>query len=187
MVGRHVAPPLDRRGQRELFLAPNSNGRDYLRSSAAGEKRRLTIDSVRSLTTGQTEIVFARPSTRCREIGRRCTGAFAVIAMSRELADVGDERDRAGGLRLRHHRLRPERCSSTPRASGTRCENFFAETDQDPKLRAAVAARQSETHGRPLLGRRLSRARPSAEEAAVDAGDVPRKERPARPSIPRRC
>ena len=153
-----VAPPLIKVENRTFFAAPFSNGRDYITVlGKRGEKRRLTIDSVRSPTTGQTEVVFARtidemqgersplrewrlPDERQLPNQRR----FAVIAMSVSSPmsvlnaivpeDFGFAIIDPAGKVLFH--------SQSERNTN---ENFFSETDQDAKVRAAVAARQTET------------------------------------------
>jgi hypothetical protein len=147
-----VAPPLVNVAPKTYFAAPFSNGRDYIAVlTRRGEKRRLTIDSVRSSTTGQTEVVFARTidemaGDRSPLHERQLPGGsrFAVIAMSVSSPmsvlnaivpeDFGFAIIDPAGTVLFH--------SQSERNTN---ENFFAETDQDPKLRAAVAARQTET------------------------------------------
>lgn len=151
-----VAPPLVKVENGTFFAAPFSNGRDYI--TVLG-KRRLTIDSVRSPTTGQTEVVFARtidemPGERSPLRDRQIPnfdqrpGAplvhFSVIAMSVSSPmsvlnaivpeDFGFAIIDPAGKVLFH--------SQSERNTN---ENFFSETDQDPKVRAAVAARQTET------------------------------------------
>jgi len=147
-----VVAPLVSVASRTYFTAPFSNGRAYMAVLARhGEKRRLTIDSVRSSTTGQTEVVFAR--TIDEMAGDRSPlherqlpngNRLAVIAMSVSSPmsvmnaivpeDFGFAIIDPAGTVLFH--------SQSERNTA---ENFFSETDQDPKVRAAVAARQTET------------------------------------------
>lgn len=140
-----VAPPLVSVANKTFFAAPSSNGRDYIAVLARhGEKRRLTIDSVRSTTTGQTEVVFGRTIDEMAGDRSPLHGRFSVIAMSVSSpmsvmnAIVPDDFGFAivdpAGTVLFHSQS--ERNTT---------ENFFSETDQDPKVRAAVAARQTET------------------------------------------
>src|SRR5258707_14314971 len=85
-----VAPPLVSVAKQTYFASPFNNGREYIAVLGKhGEKRRLTIDSVRSTTTGQTEVVFGR--TIDEMAGDRSPlhdrqlpngSRFAVIAMS---------------------------------------------------------------------------------------------------------
>ena len=141
----HVPLPLTSVARRKYFSAPISNGRDYLSVYPPPfGKRRLTIDSVRSSTTGQTEIVFARAIDEMEGDRSPLHEKFAVIAMSVSSPmsvlnatlpeDYGYAIIDSAGTVLFH----------SQRERNT-VENFFAETDQDPKLRAAVAARQGET------------------------------------------
>jgi hypothetical protein len=141
----HVPPPLIKVVNRTYFLAPKGNGREYLSIfPKPGVKRRLTIDSVRSQTTGQTEVTFARAADEMP--GPRPPNGlpYSVIAMSTSAPmsvmhvvvpeDFGFAIiDPAGQVFF--HSL----------SERNTVENFFAETDQNMNLRAAVAARQSET------------------------------------------
>lgn len=139
-----VVPPLVKAVNRNYFLASKNKGRDYLTIvPRPGVTRRLAIDSVRSSTTGQTEVVFARAADEMPGL-RSPTDRVAVIAMSvsSQLSvlnatvpeDFGFAVVDPAGKVLFH--------SQSERNTG---ENLFTETDQDPKLRAAVVARQSET------------------------------------------
>ncbi|HXA18656.1 MAG TPA: cache domain-containing protein [Thermoanaerobaculia bacterium] len=140
-----VAPPLVSVGPRTYFASPFNNGREYISVlGKRGEKRRLTIDSVRSTTTGQTEVVFGRTIDEMAGERSPLHGRFAVMAMSVSSPmsvlnaivpeDFGFAVIDPAGTVLFHSQS--ERNMS---------ENFFLETDQDPKVRAAVAARQTET------------------------------------------
>ena len=140
-----VAPPLVSVAKQTYFTAPSSNGRDYIGVLGRhGEKRRLTIDSVRSPTTGQTEVVFGRTIDEMAGERSPLHGRFSVISMSVSAPmsvlnaivpeDFGFAIIDPAGTVLFHSQS--ERNTS---------ENFLSETDQDPKVRAAVAARQSET------------------------------------------
>jgi hypothetical protein len=139
-----VVPPLVTAVRKNYFVASKNKGRDYLSIvQKPGVMRRLAIDSIRSPTTGQTEAVFARASDEMP--GLRLPGErdFAVIAMSVSShlsvlnatvpEDFGFAVVDPDGNVLFHSQS--ERNTT---------ENIFVETEQDPKLRAAVVARQSE-------------------------------------------
>ena len=139
-----VVPPLTKTVNRNFFLAAKNKGRDYLSiPSRSGAMRRLAIDSIRSSTTGQTEAVFARNADEMPGLWR-LDDSVAVIAMSASSQlsvlnaivpeDFGFAIVDPAGQVLFH---------SQSERNGS--ENIFAETDQDPKLRAAVIARQNET------------------------------------------
>ena len=138
-------PPLVKAVNRNFFLASKNKGRDYLSIvPKPGVTRRLAIDSFRSPTTGQTEVIFARAADEMPGMRLPSDRDFAVIAMSVSShlsvlnvtmpEDYGFAIVDAAGKVLFHSQS--ERNAS---------ENIFVETDQDPKLRAAVVARQSET------------------------------------------
>jgi hypothetical protein len=138
----NFGPPLVKLLNRTYFAAPKNNGREYLSFPRSGVKRRLTIDSVHSQTTGQTEVVFARAADEMP--GAPLPGGTAVMAMSvsspMSVLNVVVPEDFGFAIidstgKVLFHSL----------SERNTVENFFAETDQDVKLRAAVAAHQSET------------------------------------------
>ena len=138
-----AVPPLVKGVNKNYFLAAKNKGRDYLSIPRLSLTRRLAIDSMRSPTTGQTEAMFARAADEMP--GMRLPGErdFAVIAMSVSShlsvlnatvpEDFGFAVVDPDGNVLFHSQS--ERNTT---------ENIFVETEQDPKLRAAVVARQSE-------------------------------------------
>jgi hypothetical protein len=135
-----LATPLTNVAMRRYFSAPDKERSEYLYFG----KRRITVDSIRSATSPQPEVVFAR---RTRDTGlasdRRFQAQFPVIAMSMPAAlpiinpvmplDFGYAIVEANGTVLFH--------SDSNRNT---VENFFAETDDDPRVKAAVEARQNE-------------------------------------------
>lgn len=140
-----VAAPLVGVATMNYFSAPVSNGRDYITVLAKrGERRRLTIDSVRSSTTGQTEVVFARSIDEMAGERSPLHGRFAVIAMSvsSPMSVLNTIVPEDFGFAIIDPTGRVLFHSQSERNTN---ENFFLETDQDPKVRAAVAARQTET------------------------------------------
>jgi uncharacterized membrane protein YjjP (DUF1212 family) len=140
-----VVPPLVKAVNRNYFLAAKNKGRDYLSIvPRPGVTRRLAIDSVRSTTTGQTEVVFARAADEMPGLRPPNDRAFAVIAMSvsSQLSVLNATVPEDFGFAVVDPVGKVLFHSQSERNTG---ENFFTETDQDPKLRAAVVARQSET------------------------------------------
>ncbi len=140
-----VVPPLVKAVNRNYFLASKNKGRDYLSiASRTGVMRRLAVDSVRSATTGQTEIVFARAFDEMPGVQPPNDRAIAVIAMSvsSQLSVLNATVPEDFGFAVVDPTGKVLFHSQSERNTG---ENLFTETDQDPKLRAAVVARQSET------------------------------------------
>jgi hypothetical protein len=142
-----VVPPLAPVATRTYFSAPLKNGTEYISvADRTGGKRRLTIDSVRSNTTGQTEVVFSRAIDEMAGGASPLSGRYAVIAMSSASSlsvmnaivpeDFGYAIIDADGTVLFHSK-----------SERNKAENFFAETNQNPKLRGIVSARQSELLG----------------------------------------
>ena len=136
----HVAPPLIRAANRPSFSSPLNKGPGYL----AYGGRHVTIESVRSPTTGQTEVVFSRAvgemhgfeqSPRPKEPAVITMSAGSALSVMNAVVpeDFGFAVIDANGTVLFH-----------TLSERNTVENFFAEADQNPKLRAIVAARQSE-------------------------------------------
>jgi hypothetical protein len=120
---------------RRYFKAPMTGGRDYI--ALDGEK--VTVDSIRSPSSGQPEIVIARRTTQ-----PALADKWPVIALSSTKAPsvidpiLPDEFgfaiiDESGSVLLHSQSER------------NTVENFFAETGDEPRLKAAVHARQDET------------------------------------------
>jgi hypothetical protein len=135
-----VPVPLTYVDSRRYYSAPLKGGTEYL----SIRDRRIAIESVRSQTSGQPEVVFAR---RTSDTNPPRTNAFRekypVIAMSKPNAlamidpilpqDFGFAIIDQSGTVLFHS----QRHRNT-------IENFFAETDDDKRVKAAVDARQEE-------------------------------------------
>jgi len=141
-----AATPLVSVAQRNYYSAALNEGRDYLQWGKDPNSR-AAIESVRSLTTGQPEVVFARQTKFSDEATRKLLPVIAMSATSISAIDpivpdgfgfaIIDE----NGTVLFH--------SLSARNT---IENFFAETDEDPSVRSAVAARQEEKMNIRYLG-----------------------------------
>jgi hypothetical protein len=129
------------RSKRRYFSAALKEGREYL---YLGD-RRIAIESIRSATSPQPEVVFARRTDHTRRpSGAPFQKQFPIIAMSVPAAlsvidpvmprDFGFAIVDRTGLVVLH--------SDSHRNT---IENFFAETDDDPRVKAAVEARQNES------------------------------------------
>lgn len=141
-----VPVPLTYVDSRRYYSAPLKGGTEYLSIFSRRDRRdrRIAIESVRSQTSGQPEVVFAR---RTIDTNPPRTSAFRerypIIAMSTPNAlamidpivpqDFGFAIIDQSGTVLFHSK----------RHRNT-VENFFAETDDDKRVRAAVEARQYE-------------------------------------------
>jgi hypothetical protein len=135
----NTATPLIPVASRNYYFAPRSDGREYLMWNN-DPKERVVIESVRSLTTGQPEVVFARKTEFSDPAMREVLPVIAMtatpISIINPIAPDGFGFaiiDDVGTVLF--HSL----------SARNTVENFFAETDEDPRVRSAVAARQSET------------------------------------------
>lgn len=136
------ATPLVSVAMRNYYYAARHRGRDYLTWKNEG----IAIESVRSINTGQPEVVFARGTDLLKTPGdnSKLRDLLPVIALSVPTAvslidPIVPEGfgfaiiDRTG--RVLFHSI----------SERNTVENFFAETDENPQLRSAVAARQNDT------------------------------------------
>jgi hypothetical protein len=135
-----IATPLTSVGMRSYFSAPAKGGREYLYLGAD----RIAIQSIRSTNTPRPEAVFARHTRDANyEASPDFVKRFPVIAVAVPDAlpiinpvvprDFGFAIVDASGTVLFH--------SDSHRNT---VENFYAETDDDPRVKAAVEARQME-------------------------------------------
>ena len=135
-----LATPLTGVLTRRYFSAPLKNGQEYLFIDG----RRLSIESIRSTTSAQPEVVFARRTADSALPGNAAIRErLPIIAMSFPSAlsvidpvlpqDFGFAIVDSAGTVLFHSEV--ERNT---------VENFFAETDDNPRVKAAVEARQNE-------------------------------------------
>jgi hypothetical protein len=135
------ATPLTQVATRRYFAASLKEGREYLFLDG----RRIAIESIRSATSPQPEVVFARRTADTPlPTDARLAARFPVIAMAMPSAlsiidpvlpsNFGFAIVDSSGDVLFH--------SDSHRNT---VENFFAETDDDPRVKAAVEARQNES------------------------------------------
>ncbi len=134
------ATPLVSVTSRRYYTAATREGRDYLFLDG----RRIAIESIRSATTPQPEIVFARQT---RDSSLPSSDAFReqfpVIAMSMPsaLSIINPVLPRHFGFAIVDQGGNVLFHSDSHRNTA---ENFFAETDDDPRVKAAVEARRNE-------------------------------------------
>jgi hypothetical protein len=126
---------------RRYYSAPLKEGREYL----FFDGRRITIESIRSATSPQPEVVFARrtadtPLSSDTALQRE----FPVITMSvpSALSLINPVLPRHFGFAIVDRSGTVLFHSDSHRNT---VENFFAETDDDPRVKAAVEARQNES------------------------------------------
>ena len=133
--------PLISTARRAYFTGPMNRTRDYL----PFDDRHIAIESVRSLTTGQVEVAFARRTDDAVVAGDNALREeLPVIAMTMPTApSIIDPIIPDGfGFAIVDALGNVVFHSNSQRNT---VENIFAETDEDPQLRSAVAARQDQS------------------------------------------
>jgi hypothetical protein len=137
----NAATPLTPVSSRRYYTAPLKEGREYL----FFDGRRIAIDSIRSATSPQPEVVFARRTADTRlRTDAALNKQFPVIAMSvpSALSVINPVMPRHFGFAIVDSSGTVVFHSDSHRNT---VENFFAETDDDPRVKAAVEARQNES------------------------------------------
>lgn len=137
----HPATPLTQVTTRRYYTASLKEGREYFFLDG----RRIAVESIRSATTPQPEVVFARRTRDTRlKSSQELQEQFPVIAMSMPsaLSIINPVMPRHFGFAVIDSSGNVLFHSDSHRNT---VENFFAETDDDPRVKAAVEARQNES------------------------------------------
>lgn len=129
--------PVVRVSYRSYFAAPLNRGREYLELG----DRHLTIESIHSSTTGQAEAAFSRRTDDMPGTDPAFAAQYPVIALTATPLSVTDPVLPEGfGFAV----IDPSgKVLFHSKSERNMVENFFAETDENPEVRSAVAARQN--------------------------------------------
>ena len=136
------ATPLTPVSMRRYYSAPLKDGREYLFLDGG---RRIAIESIRSATSPQPEVVLARRTSDTRlpsDPALRARFPVIAMAMPSALSVINPVMPRHFGFAIVDQSGNVLFHSDSHRNT---VENFFAETDDDPRVKAAVEARQNES------------------------------------------